>query len=121
MKYSTTILGLAALVSAQEFTSIYNITATPDQVVNAQNVATPGESGARGQYNYAINSNTNTICYDITLYDVTGPYQSPAITATHIHEAIRGRLGPPRIAFPNPAPAGKSHIYNYLNSNITKP
>lgn len=27
---------------------------------------------------------------------------SPATTATHIHEAAKGKAGPPRIAFPNP-------------------
>jgi hypothetical protein len=27
---------------------------------------------------------------------------SPAVTATHIHEAVRGKAGPPRLAFPNP-------------------
>ena len=27
---------------------------------------------------------------------------SPARTATHIHEAVKGKAGPPRIAFPNP-------------------
>lgn len=36
---------------------------------------------------------------------VTGPYDSPAVTATHIHEAVEGQAGPPRIAFPNPEPA----------------
>lgn len=36
---------------------------------------------------------------------VTGPYDSPAVTATHIHEATEGQAGPPRIAFPNPEPA----------------
>lgn len=33
------------------------------------------------------------------------PYQSPAKTATHIHETAAGVNGPPRIAFPNPTPA----------------
>lgn len=28
--------------------------------------------------------------------------QSPANTATHIHQAAPGSAGPPRIAFPNP-------------------
>lgn len=46
------------------------------------------------------------ICWHITLKGVTGPYQSPAKTATHIHEAAKGRSGPPRLAFPNPEPAG---------------
>lgn len=102
MKYIAALLGLIGLVSAQEFTSIFNITATPDQVVNTSSVRTPGQPGARGQFNYAINSKTNTICYDITLYGVSGNYSSPARTATHIHEAALGRSGPPRIAFPNP-------------------
>ena len=35
---------------------------------------------------------------------VSGGYQSPAITATHIHEAVKGASGPPRIAFPDPLP-----------------
>jgi hypothetical protein len=33
---------------------------------------------------------------------VKGAYQSPARTATHIHQAAKGKAGPPRIAFPNP-------------------
>jgi hypothetical protein len=49
-----------------------------------------------------LNSKTNTICYDITLTGFRGNYQSPALTATHIHEAARGASGPPRLAFPNP-------------------
>jgi hypothetical protein len=35
---------------------------------------------------------------------VTGAYRSPALTATHIHEAVKGASGPPRLAFPNPSP-----------------
>jgi len=38
---------------------------------------------------------------NITAY-VRGAYQSPAKTATHIHQAAVGRAGPPRLAFPNP-------------------
>ena len=105
------------------FTSTYEIIATPEQVVNTNNTATPGEGGAVGYYNYGIQSELDLICWvsilrhfpqpffqlthfqHITLKGVTGPYQSPAITATHIHEAVKGRSGPPRIAFPNPEPA----------------
>ncbi|KAM5388924.1 hypothetical protein ACJA88_000788 [Fusarium oxysporum] len=36
------------------------------------------------------------------------PDQSPANTATHIHEAVKGKSGPPRIAFPNPVGDEKS-------------
>merc|ERR1711964_881946 len=49
-------------------------------------------------------SNTDTICYDITLTGVTGDYQSAALTATHIHQGLKGASGPPRIVFPNPGP-----------------
>jgi hypothetical protein len=119
MRYSITILGLAAVASAR-LTSIFNITgmstpslkdhvanmkcqlATPEQVVNNSNVPTPGQPGAVGQFNYALYSDSETICYDITLRGVAGTYQSPARTATHIHEAAVLRAGPPRIAFPNP-------------------
>ncbi|KAM0288001.1 hypothetical protein ACHAQH_000069 [Verticillium albo-atrum] len=87
------------------FTSTYNLVATPERVVNADNEAVPGEAGSMGFYNYGINSELDIICYNITLMGVTGPYDSPAVTATHIHEAAEGTSGPPRIAFPNPEPA----------------
>lgn len=45
------------------FTSTYQIIATPDQVVNANNTATPGESGAIGYYNYGIQSDMDLICW----------------------------------------------------------
>lgn len=87
------------------FTSAFTAMATPDMVVNADGVATPGEPGASGTFTYRINSDTEVICYDITLDGVTPPYQSPAKTATHIHEAA-GKVGPPRIALPNPEDDG---------------
>lgn len=105
------------------FTSTYNLIATPDKVINANNTVQAGETGAIGYYNYGINAELDIICYvshpfmpliqpqltplpqNITLMGVTGPYDSPAVTATHIHEAAEGRAGPPRIAFPNPEPA----------------
>ncbi|KAH8895521.1 hypothetical protein GQ53DRAFT_617780, partial [Thozetella sp. PMI_491] len=86
------------------FTSTYNLVATPDRVINGT-TPTPGEAGSMGFYNYGINSELDIICYNITLMGVTGPYSSPAVTATHIHEAAEGASGPPRIAFPNPEPA----------------
>lgn len=89
-----------------EFTSAFTVMATPDQVINNDGVATPGESGATGTFTFRINSDLDIICYDIRLDGVTGDYQSPAKTATHIHEAAVGTSGPPRIAFPNPAPVG---------------
>ncbi|MFF0909932.1 CHRD domain-containing protein [Microbacterium enclense] len=89
-----------------EFTSAFTVMATPDQVINNDGVATPGESGATGTFTFRINSDEEIICYDIRLEGVSGDYQSPAKTATHIHEAAVGKQGPPRIAFPNPAPVG---------------
>lgn len=89
-----------------EFTSAFTVMATPDQVINNDGVATPGEAGATGTFTFRINSELDIICYDIRLEGVTGDYQSPAKTATHIHEAAVGQAGPPRIAFPNPTPVG---------------
>jgi len=87
-----------------KFTSTYEVKATPDQVVNATNAYTGGLAGASGLYKFGLNSDENVICYNITLYNFRGDYQSPASTATHIHEAAKGKSGPPRIAFPNPQP-----------------
>jgi hypothetical protein len=110
---AVTVLGFAAPASAETpvdepstFTSAFTVMATPEQVLNADAVATPGEAGATGQFNFRVNSDLDIICYDITLTGVTGDYMSPAKTATHIHQAATGLAGPPRIAFPNPAPAG---------------
>lgn len=95
-----------------DFTSTQLVKATPDQVVNGT-TPTGGLSGASGTYNFGLNSQTDTICYNITLYGFRGEYQSPAATATHIHEAARGASGPPRIAFPNPKPvAGDNAVRN---------
>lgn len=88
------------------FTSAYTVMATPDAVINNDGDVTPGEPGSMGQFDFRINSDLNIICYDITLTGVTGEYESPAKTATHIHEAAEGQGGPPRIAFPNPTDNG---------------
>lgn len=90
-----------------EFTSAFMVEATPDQVVDAEGAAAPGQEGATGSFMFRINSELDIICYDITLEGVSGDYQSPAMTATHIHEAAAGEPGPPRIAFPNPEPVGE--------------
>lgn len=96
----------AEVPEPSSFTSMFSAMATPDMVVNAEGVATPGEAGATGTFNYRINSDAEIICYDITLDGVTPPYQSPARTATHIHEGDVGNAGPPRIALPNPEDDG---------------
>ncbi|KAI9669827.1 MAG: hypothetical protein M1817_004568 [Caeruleum heppii] len=84
-----------------EFDAIVGTVATPDQVRNGTTPA-PGQPGAYGTFKFGLQPSTNTICYNITVFGVTGEYRSPAVTATHIHEAARGASGPPRIAFPNP-------------------
>ncbi|KAF3033269.1 hypothetical protein E8E12_004297 [Didymella heteroderae] len=86
------------------FDAEYIVKATPDQVINTTQIPAPGEPGAKGLFKYGINIADNTICYNITLSGVTGEYQSLALTSTHIHEAPKGRSGPPRIALPNPGP-----------------
>ena len=84
------------------FTSMYTVMATPDTIINNDGASVPGQPGATGEFNFRINSDDEVICYDITLRGVTGEYQSPAATATHIHEAAAGQPGPPRISLPNP-------------------
>lgn len=88
------------------FTSAYAVTATPDAVVDADGNPAPGEQGATGMFTFMINSDEEIICYDIELTGVTGEYDSPAKTATHVHQADAGEGGPPRLAFPNPAGDG---------------
>ncbi|KAF7549797.1 hypothetical protein G7046_g8231 [Stylonectria norvegica] len=121
MRFTIVTLALAAAVSSSpvqkeerglfkqhresvpfEFTSTFNVQATPDQVVDAQNQFTGGLAGAKGIFKYGLNSHEDIICYNITLFGFRGEYQSPAKTATHIHQGAKGKAGPPRIAFPNP-------------------
>ncbi|KAI9889087.1 MAG: hypothetical protein M1814_005811 [Vezdaea aestivalis] len=83
------------------FAKTFHVTATPDQVINGT-VRTPGQPGAKGIYKFGIAPQSNTICFNITLYGVSGAYQSLAFTSTHIHEGAAGASGPPRIVFPNP-------------------
>jgi hypothetical protein len=79
------------------FDAEYVVKATPGQVIANTGAPAPGQPGAKGLFKYGINVAENTICYNITLSGVTGEYKSPAITATHIHEAAEGMAGPPRI------------------------
>ncbi|KAI9651616.1 MAG: hypothetical protein M1831_000576 [Alyxoria varia] len=86
------------------FTSTFSIVATPDQVVNGTTdpVFTGGLPGCTGFFNFGLNSELDLICYAIKLEGFRGEFSSPALTATHIHEAAAGAAGPPRIVFPNP-------------------
>jgi hypothetical protein len=87
------------------FSSMQAINAVPGEVVNGTE-ATGGLAGASGTFNFGINAAMNMICYNITLQNFQGDFESPATTATHIHEAARGASGPPRISFPNPESVG---------------
>nr|WP_218891172.1 CHRD domain-containing protein [Actinomycetospora corticicola] len=89
------------------FTSMFTVMATPDTVIGQNGQPAPGQPGATGTFDYRINSDEEVICYDLRLSGVTGEYQSPARTATHIHEAAAGASGPPRVAFPNPQGDGE--------------
>lgn len=84
------------------FTSAFTATATPDAVIDSEGAQVDGEAGASGTFSLMVNSDEEIICYDIELRGVTGEYESPAKTATHIHQAAAGDFGPPRLAFPNP-------------------
>ena len=95
-----------------KFTSTFHIVATPNQVVNGTDnpVFTGGLSDVTGYYDFGINRDLDLICYNIRLVGFRGEYQSPARTATHVHEGAAGRNGPPRLAFPNPQGDGPERI-----------
>ncbi|KUJ18421.1 uncharacterized protein LY89DRAFT_781475 [Mollisia scopiformis] len=91
----------SSCASPFKFTSTYHVVALGSEVRNGTTPA-PGPKDAVGFFDFGINAETDTICYNITLLNVSGTPQSPAKTATHIHAASRGASGPPRLAFPNP-------------------
>ncbi|KAG5953559.1 hypothetical protein E4U53_004778 [Claviceps sorghi] len=84
------------------FTSTYSVLVEPRAVVDNNDKPTGGLEGASGLFNFGINALENVICYNLTLDGFRGAFQSPARTATHIHQAVMNKAGPPRIAFPNP-------------------
>lgn len=96
----------AEVMAPPTFTSAFTVIATPGAVVDADGMPAPGQPGSGGQFTFRLNSDLDIVCYDITLTGVSGDYKSPAKTATHIHQSVAGVSGPPRIAFPNPAPIG---------------
>merc|ERR1711939_1093875 len=86
------------------FTSTYSVVATPDQVINTDQIPAPGEPGAVGYYNYGINSKDDVICYDIVLKGVTGfkvaqieanpaGFFTDAHTTLYVPGVVRGQLG----------------------------
>lgn len=69
-----------------------------------------GEPDATGVFDLRLDSVNNTVCYDITLDGVSGNYQSPALTATHIHANVFGSPGPAVVAFENPTPVDSNDL-----------
>lgn len=108
------VMTAAAPVSAQDaevaepstFTSAHTVMATPEAVVDTDGEPAPGTAGASGTFDFRINSDEEIICYDIVVRGINPPYESPARTATHVHEADAGEGGPPRLAFPDPSDNG---------------
>lgn len=100
---------------------------TPSPSINNNQTAVPGLPDGYGTFKFGIIAPEDVICYSIAVY-ISGNYSSPAATATHIvrsrsasslrailpsgpdpsfsrrvqHEAVAGKAGPPRLAFPNP-------------------
>ena len=102
------------------FTSTHFVNAVPETVVNGT-TPTGGLAGASGTFNFGINSHANMICYNITLHNFQGDFESPAATATHIHQAAVGASGPPRISFPNPQPVNDDPAVRNSAGCITGP
>jgi hypothetical protein len=96
-------LPVGTRIEVADVTSTWSIEADPDQVVGAG-----GEPGATATYELTFDSDAGVVCYVITTDGVSGDYQSPAVTANHIHEAPAGQAGPPRVAFANPVPVDTS-------------
>ena len=76
--------------------SSYKVQAYPSEVVDSSNTYTGGLDGVYAEFTLDINSGDNSLCYNITLIGFQGEYESPALTATHLHEAGVGTSGPPR-------------------------
>lgn len=63
-----------------------------------------GEPGAQATFELTFDADNQVVCYDITSDGVSGDYESPAHTSTHIHQGDFAEGGPPRVAFANPTP-----------------
>ncbi|PWN28243.1 hypothetical protein BDZ90DRAFT_219510, partial [Jaminaea rosea] len=94
--------GGKAVKQPSHFTSAFSTRAVPGDVIASTGSPAPGQPNAFGHFGFKINSEQDIICWDIRTVNVTGEYQSPAVTATHIHAGVKGAAGPPRLAFPNP-------------------
>ncbi len=97
----------AEVAEPSSFTSAFTAMGDPDNVLDGDTGERgAGTPGATGTFDFRINSDEEIICYDIVLEGVNPPYQSPADTSTHIHDAPAGESGPPRVVFPDPTDNG---------------
>lgn len=109
--------GGKAVKQPSHFTSAFSTRAVPGDVIASTGSPAPGQPNAFGHFGFKINSEQDIICvseawhdatrrhqltrassaqWDIRTVNVTGEYQSPAVTATHIHAGVKGAAGPPR-------------------------
>lgn len=72
--------------------------------LGSDEVVDGGTESATGTAELVLDPNEEVICFHISVCRVTPPYESPANTATHIHEAEEGEAGPPVVVFPDPRP-----------------
>ncbi|WP_114578339.1 CHRD domain-containing protein [Saliphagus sp. LR7] len=79
-------------------TTEFSVEMSPDEVVD------DGTEGATGTAHLVLDPEEEVICFDLSFCRITPPYESPANTATHIHEGDTGDTGPPVICFPDPHP-----------------
>jgi hypothetical protein len=91
-----------------QFADPFTVTSRFTVEADAAQVPGGGEPGATGTWQLRADRDLDLICYAIELDGVSGDYQSPALTATHIHEGAPGEAGPARVAFADPQPIDAS-------------
>jgi hypothetical protein len=82
-------------------TTEFTVQGDPAQVPDEEGGGNPDASAT---FDLQLFPDEEVICFDICARGVTPPYESPATTATHIHEGDRGVVGPPVVVFPDPQP-----------------
>lgn len=105
------MMGIATAATAQStgtevarpasFTSAFRVDANATQVP-ADDQGNRGNTAATGVWDLQINADQEIICFDITVDGINPPYESPAMTATHIHQGAPGEVGGAKVLFPNP-------------------
>lgn len=88
-------LALAALSGCATVAGAVGETYTTG-LVGAQEVPGPGDPDGSGTARITADATTNTICFELTVQAISAP------TAAHIHQAPRGRAGPPVLTLDAP-------------------